>query len=102
MGLARAMELARSLSNDILGKLYNEFRPDFFTGVSLAYWQQISKKIYWSLYFEVVQIHTLSLLFPNFVVFFLSSTKPVTNDIYTKQKHLVLVQCIVDSPSKFH
>jgi hypothetical protein len=37
MELARAMELARSLSNDILGKLYNEFRPDFFTGVSLAY-----------------------------------------------------------------
>jgi hypothetical protein len=54
------------------------------------------------LYFEVVQIHTLSLLFPNFFFFFLSSTKPVTNDIYTKQKHLVLVQCIVDSPSKFH
>jgi hypothetical protein len=37
MELAHAMELARSLSNDILGKLYNEFRPDFFTGVSLAY-----------------------------------------------------------------
>jgi hypothetical protein len=76
------MELARSLSNDILGKLYKEFRPDFFTGVSLAYWQQISKKIYYSLYFEVVQIHTWSLLFRNFF-FFLSSAKPVTNDIYT-------------------
>jgi hypothetical protein len=37
MELARAMELARSLSNDILGKLYKEFRPNCFTGVSLAY-----------------------------------------------------------------
>jgi hypothetical protein len=37
MELARAMELAHSLSNDILGKLLKEFRPDFFTGVSLAY-----------------------------------------------------------------
>jgi hypothetical protein len=37
MELARAMELARSLSNDILGKLYKEFRPDLFTGVSVAY-----------------------------------------------------------------
>ncbi len=32
MGLARAMELARSVSNEILDKLHKEFRPDFFTG----------------------------------------------------------------------
>jgi hypothetical protein len=38
MELERAMELARSLSNEILGKLYKEFIPDFFTGVSPAYW----------------------------------------------------------------
>jgi hypothetical protein len=49
MELAHAMELARSLSKEILGKLQQEFRSDFFTG-----WQQISKKIFWSLYLEVV------------------------------------------------
>ncbi len=75
------MELTRSLLNEILGKLYKGFRPDFFTAGSPAYRQQISKKIYWSLYFEVVQIYTWSLLFQNF--FFLSFAKPVTNDIYT-------------------
>ncbi len=72
MELARAMELAHSFSNDILGKLYKEIRPDFFTGVSLAYWQQISNKIYWSLYFEVVQIHTWSLLQYSEILLFFS------------------------------
>jgi hypothetical protein len=47
MELARAKELARSISNEILGKLYKKFRPDiFFTDGSPAYWKQISKKIY--------------------------------------------------------
>ncbi len=40
MELARTIELARSLSNDILGKLHKEFRPDFFSGWSPTYWQQ--------------------------------------------------------------
>jgi hypothetical protein len=44
------MELERSLSNEILGRLQNEFRPDFLTGWSPAYWQQISKKTFRSLY----------------------------------------------------
>ncbi len=44
MELAHVMELASSLSNEILGMLYKEFRPDFFTDGSPAYWQQISKK----------------------------------------------------------
>jgi predicted glycosyltransferase len=30
MELARAKELALSISNEILGKLYKEFRPDIF------------------------------------------------------------------------
>ncbi len=37
MELARAMELARSLLNEILGKLHKELRPDFFTDWSPAY-----------------------------------------------------------------
>jgi hypothetical protein len=37
MELARAMELARSVSNEILDKFHKEFRPDFFTGWSPAY-----------------------------------------------------------------
>jgi hypothetical protein len=32
MEVASAMKLARSLSNEILGKLHKEFRPDFFSG----------------------------------------------------------------------
>ncbi len=38
------------------------------------------------------------------IFFFLSSANPVTNDIYTYQKHLVLVQASKQacSPSKFH
>jgi hypothetical protein len=32
MELARAMELGRSLPNEILGKLFKEFRPGFFSG----------------------------------------------------------------------
>jgi hypothetical protein len=44
MELASAMELARSLLNGILGKLYMEFIPDG----SPAYWQQISESLLFS------------------------------------------------------
>jgi predicted glycosyltransferase len=45
MELARAMDLARSLSNDILGKLCKEFRPDFFIVEALPIGNRFLKNI---------------------------------------------------------
>ncbi len=54
MELSRAMELARSLSNEILGKLHKELRPIFLLIEALPIKHRFIKKKFRNLFLEVV------------------------------------------------
>jgi hypothetical protein len=74
-----AMELARSLSNEILGKLRKEFRPDFLLIEALPINNRFLKRNV-EIFFSSSLDLQLKFTIPKF---FLCSAKPVTNYFYT-------------------